>query len=384
MTSEHPATTITTQPTLKEHRWSTVAAVMAASYFGVLIRIGLQYLAALVSPIEVFPSFYAEFVGCIFMGFAVILEDKVKNLFFPLFPFLTTGLAGSITTFSSWNQEASLDLTGLGPYPTQRGTGVRISPPPFPPISSCHCLSFPPPGSCLLDHHCPWLWDVLDWLFTGDPHWHPHFSLEAEGDSSRRLFFSADLADHIGSLIFFQKKTRKEIVKDIREPSWSLKDLSVGEWLLVLLAILPLFALVPLAILVENLRWITLSVLFAPFGTVIRWVLCSKNLVWFPRFPLGTFGVNVFGTVLLACLNAVSLRGHPSGLTCDFLLALQTGFCGCLTTVSSFQHELYTLDLEDAYIYSATSVMVSQVLLLVVNGITSWTTSDIIVAACQS
>jgi len=149
-------------------------------------------------------------------------------------------------------------------------------------------------------------------------------------------------------------------------------------------AVLPIFALIPLAILVESQRWITLSVLFAPFGSLLRWIVCSKNLLWFPRFPLGTFAVNVGGSVLLAALNAVSLRGNPSSLTCDFLTALMTGFCGCLTTVSSFQHELYTLELKDAYVYSLASIIVSQLLLLVVNGVTSWTAKGPIIAACLS
>lgn len=109
---------------LTENLWSTIAAVTLGSYIGVLIRIGLSELAPLVNPIEIFPSFYAEFIGCIFMGVAVVLEAKIKARFFPLFPFLTSGVAGSMTTFSVWMQQASLDLTGLGRFPVESGRGV--------------------------------------------------------------------------------------------------------------------------------------------------------------------------------------------------------------------------------------------------------------------
>ena len=109
-----------------ENRWSSLAAVTIGAYIGVLIRIGLEDLSADVSPLSVFPSFYAEFIGCIFMGFTVVLEDPIKAWFFPLFPLLTTGIAGSVTTYSSWSQAASADLVGLGPFQAQTGKGVIL------------------------------------------------------------------------------------------------------------------------------------------------------------------------------------------------------------------------------------------------------------------
>ena len=153
---------------------------------------------------------------------------------------------------------------------------------------------------------------------------------------------------------------------------------------MILAAILPLGALIPIAVLVQSDRHITLSVLFAPVGAGIRWIVCTRNPVWIPTFPLGTFIVNMTGTVLISCLNAASMRGNPASLACDFILALQTGFCGCLTTVSSFQHELYTLKLKHSYIYGTATIIVAQLLLLVINGSVSWTATAPPVAACQS
>ncbi|WP_155884881.1 fluoride efflux transporter CrcB [Actinomadura flavalba] len=70
-------------------------------------------------------------------------------------------------------------------------------------------------------------------------------------------------------------------------------------------------------------------------------------------FPWGTFGVNVAGSVLLGFL-----AGLPAGE--QFGAFAGAGFCGALTTYSTFGHETFRL-LEDglrgrALLYAAGSV----------------------------
>ena len=51
----------------------------------------------------------------------------------------------------------------------------------------------------------------------------------------------------------------------------------------------------------------------------------------------------------------------------------QNGFCGCLTTVSTFVLELHTLKLHKAYIYGATSVAVAEVAVFIIIASYIWT-----------
>jgi CrcB protein len=57
-------------------------------------------------------------------------------------------------------------------------------------------------------------------------------------------------------------------------------------------------------------------------------------------FPWGTFTVNVSGSLILGCLSAA---GAVHGLPADVGLLLGTGFCGGLTTFSTFSYETVKL-----------------------------------------
>jgi len=83
-----------------------------------------------------------------------------------------------------------------------------------------------------------------------------------------------------------------------------------------------------------------------------RWVARRFS----PRFPAGTFIVNVVGSALLGGLTAAALSGH---LTAGALALLGAGFCGGLTTFSSFAWETHELADEGAVGYAAGNVAVS-------------------------
>ncbi|MEZ0092889.1 fluoride efflux transporter CrcB [Streptacidiphilus sp. EB129] len=57
-------------------------------------------------------------------------------------------------------------------------------------------------------------------------------------------------------------------------------------------------------------------------------------------FPWGTYAVNIAGAFVLGCLGAATAR---HGLPSDVGLLLGTGFCGGLTTFSTFSFETVRL-----------------------------------------
>ena len=71
-------------------------------------------------------------------------------------------------------------------------------------------------------------------------------------------------------------------------------------------------------------------------------------------FPWGTLTVNVFGSLLLGFLT-----GLPAAHAVAALLG--TGFCGALTTYSTFGYETLRLTQEGARFYAAANVVASVV-----------------------
>ena len=73
-------------------------------------------------------------------------------------------------------------------------------------------------------------------------------------------------------------------------------------------------------------------------------------------FPWGTLCVNLSGCLLLG-----GLPGAGLSLPAPWLALLGTGFCGALTTYSTFSYETFRLVEQRAYFYAAANVVVSVV-----------------------
>ena len=58
----------------------------------------------------VYPDLFANIIGCAIMGAMVTHQWSSKKCHAALYLGLTTGLAGSLTTFSAWNGGASLSV----------------------------------------------------------------------------------------------------------------------------------------------------------------------------------------------------------------------------------------------------------------------------------
>ena len=120
----------------------------------------------------------------------------------------------------------------------------------------------------------------------------------------------------------------------------------------------------------------TAALLFSFPGTLTRYVL---SIVLNPRFkllPVGTLVANEFGTSLLAMFHALQgLRPPVSPGACSILQGLDDGYCGCLTTVSTFVSELRVLGSRKGFVYGTISIIVGQVLMILILGSAVWTGS---------
>lgn len=73
-------------------------------------------------------------------------------------------------------------------------------------------------------------------------------------------------------------------------------------------------------------------------------------------FPWGTFTVNVVGSLILGLLTGALITG-PAPNSLQHLIGV--GFCGALTTYSTFSYETLRLLKDGAYFYAMTNVIVS-------------------------
>jgi CrcB protein len=73
-------------------------------------------------------------------------------------------------------------------------------------------------------------------------------------------------------------------------------------------------------------------------------------------FPWGTFAVNVIGSLILGVTTAAVAAG---GASPQVQLALGTGFCGALTTYSTFSYETLRLLDDDARLLAGANVVTS-------------------------
>ena len=116
----------------------------------------------------------------------------------------------------------------------------------------------------------------------------------------------------------------------------------------------------------------TFSIVFAPLGCLLRFYVSMHLNPLIASFPLGTFSVNMFGTAVLGMSWDLAHAQIGGVVGCQVLQGIEDGFCGALTTVSTWVTELASLKRGRAYIYGATSTIVAFALMVVIMGGLRW------------
>lgn len=116
----------------------------------------------------------------------------------------------------------------------------------------------------------------------------------------------------------------------------------------------------------DNRLQLPLAMLLGPIGSICRFYLSRLNSS-FKGFPLGTYLANISATFLLSILVIVD-RDALNHMSCAWLFAWQNGFCGCLSTISSFILELSASETVAAYRYWSASIGTGLLCTLVIIG----------------
>ncbi|ETN41854.1 uncharacterized protein HMPREF1541_03793 [Cyphellophora europaea CBS 101466] len=123
----------------------------------------------------------------------------------------------------------------------------------------------------------------------------------------------------------------------------------------------------------------TFPLVFSPPGCLLRYYLSKHLNGRIPAFPLGTFVANILGTIVLGMAwdlqHATGIGAVPgaTAVGCSALQGLMEGFCGCLTTVSTWVLELDSLRRRHAWIYGLASTAVGLASMIIIMGSMGWT-----------
>ncbi|EFR04819.1 hypothetical protein MGYG_07826 [Nannizzia gypsea CBS 118893] len=361
----------------------TISYLVFFSIFGTLARIGLQVLTVYPGAPVTTGVVWANVGGCLLIGFfaedrklfreewgdssvgrgelngngdeqqriddsddddtQVLTKHKAVKKTIPLYIGLTTGFCGSFTSFSSFMLDAYHALSNTLPNPNTDTILPRNG------------------GYSFMAVLAVLLYTVLLCLSS--------------------IVVGAHLAD---GLSYFTPTLPFKFLRNILDRLIVL--LAVGCWMgAIFLAIWTPDRHRP----IQEQHWrgsAEFAIIFAPIGCLFRFYASLYFNPLILSFPLGTFLVNMIGTLILGiCFDlqhasSVVARTSINGaiaphrlLGCQILKGIMNGFCGCTTTVSTWIAELHSLRLKHAYLYGFASVGLGLALLVVVIGTMQWT-----------
>jgi fluoride ion exporter CrcB/FEX len=465
-----------------------VTTISVFAMVGVSLRVGVDILASEIhmgssASGTSFSSLLTNCIGCFLLGVISSLKSRFVQVNL-LYLGVTTGLCGSMTTFSGWMYSASWVLTNevderdgflshfvdslgvlvvglslpcvlmqfgqhiallFGPHDSQAPAPAPApSPSPSPSLTTPSIT--PAPSSSLSvvplsASEASLSPSSLLSPFPPPPSLTPEMTPSAV---SSPLFFTpyhVDVDSFDGAVddVITQSDT-----PSLAEDMWkylvivftTMSSQDVTQPLIhIVLVTLPFCILLPILFTVTSSQPVVLSILFAPVGALLRWRL-SVSLNKTGQIPWGTFMANLLGTVLycVVCVSmgvltdgdntvtpqnivtspspspppppppplsptplspspSPSISPSPSLLPSSapspspvpyhahayspyilwlFFEAILVGFCGSLTTMSTFVLEILSLSPSRMYAYLSLSILSAYFVLLVINGVYFW------------
>jgi len=348
----------------------TVSYLIFFSIWGTLARLGLQALTFYPGAPVVFSELWANVAGTFIMGFlsedrrlfaaewgnepipepsdepalarqAKARHGKAKKTI-PMYIGLATGFCGSFTSFSSFMRDIFLSLSNDLKAPINHPYPADLPPPSF-------STTLPRNGGYSFLAICA---TIILTIAT--------------------CFAALKVGAHLALALDPWTPTLPfRLTRRVLDPIFVF--LAWGVWIgAVIMAAIP-----------PSNPWRSQALfacVFAPLGAMLRYYISLHMNPMNPNFPLGTFTVNIFGTAVLGMafdlqhvpLSSTGLVG--GGLVgCQILQGIMDGFCGCLTTVSTWIVELDSLTRGKAYVYGGGSVVAGMSLLLIIMGSVRWT-----------
>jgi CrcB protein len=80
-------------------------------------------------------------------------------------------------------------------------------------------------------------------------------------------------------------------------------------------------------------------------------------------------------SILFLCIIS---NGNVNNLNCVLVQGIMTGFCGCLSTMSTFVNELRNMSMKLAWWYAFVSTGVSGVIAVLIIGVYKWTGNELV------
>lgn len=280
--------------------------LLAFTFFAIAGNMGRNGLIELTS-FESYGSIWPNFTGCVVIAFSSSILNSV------LFPLVTTGFCGAMTTFSELITDVFLQSTTPKPNWPNHGYGVPMF-----------------MARLLIELNCS--------------------------------FAGYLVGIHLGKLYEYLQFGKLSVKNEVLVRRL-LEFLGLAAWVVCLVTSITTKS---------EKRWWALSGVFSPFGVWLRYYLAKLNKPnrW---FKWGTFAANIFGTLLACVFQTCILLPTTSSLQRQILTALQKGLVGCLTTISTFVKEMNTMRTGKAYIYGIITLFCAYSLAFIIIGSYKWT-----------